>query len=243
MKELQEISTLPPKDASKEVCKEGLKAYREKLFELQNMFYANGNHGLLVILQGTDTSGKDSTIRHVMTCMNPQGVRVQSFKKPTEEELKHDFLWRIYPHIPGKGYIQVFNRSYYEDMIVPMTEQSLPEAIIKERGAFINGLEQHLMQSNIHILKFFLHISPEKQKEKIEERLLKPHKRWKYSHDDAKTNREWTAGMKAYNLLLKQCKEPAWHIIPSDKKWYRNYMVAKVLTEYMEGLNLQYPTG
>ena len=241
MKTLQAIPTIPPASTSKEACIEQLKAYREKLFELQNIFYANGHHGLLIILQGTDTSGKDSTIRHVMTCMNPQGLRVQSFKKPTEIELAHDFLWRIYPHIPSKGYIQVFNRSYYEDIIVPMSEKSLPEDRIKDRYEFINSFEKHLTRNGIHVLKFFLHISPEKQQKKIEERLLKPHKRWKYSHDDAKTKKEWKDSMQVYNLLLTKCNNPEWHVIPSDKKWYRNYLVAKVLTEYLESLDLKYP--
>lgn len=241
MKTLKDISTLPAAEYSKEACKKGLKEYREKLFALQNLFYANSNSALLIILQGPDTSGKDGTIRHVMTCMNPQGVRVKSFKKPTEEELQHDYLWRVYPHIPGKGMVQVFNRSYYEDIIVPMVEKTLPEGRPEERMAFINNWEQHLVRNGIHLLKFFLHISPEKQQEKIRERQLKPHKQWKYSREDKNAGRDWNATAGAYELVINNCNNPEWNIIPADKKWYRNYAVAKKIAEYLESLELKYP--
>ncbi len=241
MKKLKEISTLPPKQASKDECKDELTAFHKQLFELQNVFYADGRYGLLIILQGMDTSGKDGTIRHVMTCMNPMGLRVQSFKKPTEEEQKHDFLWRIYPHIPAKSMIEVFNRSYYEDITVPLVNNTLTEEKLKHRYKLINELEQHLVQNDIHVLKFFLHISEEKQEEKIKERLSKPHKRWKYSKEDEKAAKNWDAYTAVYDKLIEQCNDIPWHIIPADKRWYRNYSVAKIINKHLNQLNLKYP--
>jgi PPK2 family polyphosphate:nucleotide phosphotransferase len=242
MKELKNISTKPPKQASKSKCKAELTAFHKQLFELQNVFYADGRYGLLIILQGMDTSGKDGTVRHVMTCMNPMGLRVQSFKKPTEEELKHDFLWRLYPHIPEKGMIQVFNRSYYEDIIVPTINGTLTEEIYKHRCFFINALEQHLLQNDIHVLKFFLHISKQEQEERIEERLLEPHKRWKYSKEDVKASNKFDSYTEIYNNIIEKCRGIPWHVIPSDKRWYRNYKVAEIVLNHMQSLKLMYPT-
>ena len=241
MKKLKEISTLPPEQASKRESKDYLTVFHKQLFELQNVFYADGRFGLLIILQGMDTSGKDGTIRHVMTCMNPMGLRVQSFKKPTEEEEKHDFLWRIYPHIPAKSMMEVFNRSYYEDIIVPSINGTLTEDKLKHRCKLINELEQHLVQNDIHVLKFFLHISQDEQKERIIDRLTKPHKRWKYSKEDDKAAEKWDAYTDIYDHVIGHCNEIPWHIVPADKRWFRNHTVAKILTEHLEQLNLKYP--
>lgn len=243
MNELNHISTLPPKEATKGVCKDNLTTFHKQLFELQNVFYADGRYGLLIILQGMDTSGKDGTIRHVMTCMNPMGVRVQSFKKPTKEELKHDFLWRIYPHIPEKSMIQVFNRSYYEDIIIPTINNTLTEDKFKHRCLLINEVEQHLEQNNILVLKFFLHISSNEQEERIKERLTKPHKRWKYSKEDKQAAKKYEEYIEAYNQIIVQCNKVPWHVIQADKRWYRNYSVAKILTEYLKKLDLKYPNS
>ncbi len=241
MIDLNTISTKPPSNISKSETKKDLAQLRKELFELQNKFYADGRFGLLIILQGMDTSGKDGTIRHALSSMNPQGVQVKSFKKPTEEELKHDFLWRVYTHIPPKGMIQVFNRSYYEDIIMPSLNSSLPDEILAHRCMFIKYLEQHLRLSNIHVLKFFLHISKEEQKERIQERLIKPHKRWKYSAEDEKAAKQWDAYRAAYNRVMNNCDDPSWYIIPADKRWYRNFSVAKILTEHLKKHNLKYP--
>lgn len=238
---LNEISTLPPEGIGKEYCKKELYEFHKQLFELQNVFYADGRFGLLIILQGMDTSGKDGTIRHVMTCMNPMGLYVHSFKKPTDEELKHDFLWRVYSHIPPKSMIQVFNRSYYEDIIMPAVNESQSVDRIQHRKNLINELEQHLVQNDIHVLKFFLHISPEEQKERIKERLSKPHKRWKYSKEDDEASINWNDYNNAYNSIIADCNNIPWQIIPSDKRWYRNYLVAKEITSYLKNLNLKYP--
>ncbi|PIB38631.1 PPK2 family polyphosphate kinase [Maribacter sp. 4G9] len=241
MIDLKTISTEPPSGISKKEINKGLVQYRNELFELQNKFYADSRFGLLIILQGMDTSGKDGTIRHALSGMNPQGVRVKSFKKPTEEELKHDFLWRVYPDIPEKGMIQVFNRSYYEDILVPRVLNSVSEEILAHRCKLLKYLEQHLRQNNIHVLKFFLHISKEQQQERINERLIKPHKRWKYSAEDEKAANQWGAYQNAYNMAINNCDDPPWHIVPADKRWYRNYSVAKIVTEHLKKHKLTYP--
>lgn len=239
---LDTISTKPPSNISKGEAKKSLSKLRKELFELQNKFYADGRFGLLIILQGMDTSGKDGTIRNAFSSMNPQGVQVKSFKAPTEEELSHDFLWRVYPHIPAKRMIEVFNRSYYEDILFPLVNNSLPEEVIHHRCRLLKSLEHHLRQNNIHVLKFFLHISKEEQKERINDRLLKPYKRWKYSIEDEKAAKQWDAYKAAYDMVLNNCDDPSWHIVPADKRWFRNYYVANILTEHLEKHSLKYPT-
>lgn len=241
MNDLNNSPTTPPIGVDKMTCKNLLMSFHKKLFDLQNKFYADGRYGLIIILQGVDTSGKDGTIRHVMTCMNPMGVVVKSFKKPTEEEEKHDFLWRIYPHIPSRSMIQVFNRSYYEDILVPVITNTLSDDKLQHRIDMINQLENHLEQNNIHVLKLFLHISKNKQEKRISERLLNPAKQWKYSKDDNIAASKFDEYIEVYDSLIKNCTESNWHIIPSDKRWYRNYLVAEILTSHLENLNLNYP--
>lgn len=241
MIKLKDISPLSPDNYSKKECDGEMKTFHKKLFELQNVFYADGRFALLVVFQGLDTSGKDGSIRHVMSCMNPMGVHVHSFKEPSPEELKHDFLWRLYPHFPAKGMIEVFNRSYYEDIIVPSIENSLTKKNIDHRCELINLLEQHLQMSHVHVLKFFLHVSKGEQEKRIHERLTEPHKLWKYSKNDKSVADKWDDYIKVYDMVINTCKTPEWHIIPADQRWYRNYAVAKVLTEHLESLNLKYP--
>jgi len=241
MKKLKDFSTKPPDGFSKKECNKEMKAFHNKLFELQNEFYADSRFALLVVFQALDTAGKDGSIRHVMSCMNPMGVAVNSFKQPSPEELKHDFLWRIYPHFPAKGMIEVFNRSYYEDILVPSIAKTLPQKHIDHRCQLINLVEQHLEMSNVHVLKFFLHVSSEEQEKRIEERLTQPHKRWKYSKNDKTVANKWGDYMKVYDMIINTCNTPEWHIIPADKRWYRNYAVAKILTEHLESLHLKYP--
>lgn len=243
MATLKNTPTSPPEAYSKKECKKTLVALQDKLFDLQNLFYADGHFGLLIILQGLDTSGKDGTVRHVMSCMNPMGVHVKSFKQPTEEELQHDFLWRIYPHLPAKGVIEVFNRSYYEDILVPSINKSIPKKEIQRRSQLLNTLEDHLALSNIHVLKFFLHISKEEQKCRIKERLILPHKRWKYDKADIEVAEKWDDYIKVYDKMINDSNSTPWHIIPADKRWYRNYAVAKIVTEHLESLSLQYPNN
>ncbi|GAA0195492.1 polyphosphate kinase [Fulvivirga kasyanovii] len=241
MVDLDKISTLPPEGADKQDYKQHLSDLRDELFQLQNKLYADGRYSVLIVLQGLDTSGKDGTIRHSFSGMNPQGVQVTSFKKPSEDEMKHDFLWRVYPHFPAKGMIRVFNRSYYEDILVPTVHQSLSDEVLLHRASLINELEHHLSASNTLILKYYLHISPEEQKERIEERKSKPHKRWKYAKEDEKIPLQWDDYKQAYHTVLNKCNHIPWHIIPSDKRWYRNHTAAKILLDELKKLDLRYP--
>jgi PPK2 family polyphosphate:nucleotide phosphotransferase len=239
MNTLNDISVEPVNNLSKDVAKEALKKLRKELFELQNKFYADGRFALLIILQGMDTSGKDGTIRHVFSSMN----QVKSFKKPTEEELSHDFLWRVYSHVPPKGVIQIFNRSYYEDIIMPIIENKSSDKMMIHRCKLIKNLEEHFELNNITVIKMFLHISKEEQEKRIKERLTKPHKRWKYSKEDTNVAKLWHKYQTAYNSIINNCDSPDWNIIPANKKWYRNYQVAKILTEHLKNLNLKYPNN
>lgn len=241
MTKLKNFPTSPSEKFSKKKCNEQLEGFHKKLFDLQNVFYADARFALLIIFQGVDTSGKDGSIRHVMTSMNPMGVQVKSFKKPLEEELTHDFLWRVYPHFPAKGMIQVFNRSYYEDILVPSIENKLSKEGLHHRCQLLNSLEQHLELSNTHVLKFFLHVSKEEQKKRIKERLTQPHKRWKYAEEDEAAADKWDDYMDVYEMIINKCNGHPWHIIPADKRWHRNYAVAKVLTDHLESLHLKFP--
>jgi PPK2 family polyphosphate:nucleotide phosphotransferase len=243
MKNLTSLSTLPPAEADKQYCKKELKKIKEELFSLQNKFYVDGHYGLLIILQGVDTAGKDGTIRHAFSGMNPMGIQVTAFKKPMGQELGHDFLWRIYPHFPAKGMIRVFNRSYYEDILVPFVNKTLSKDHLHHRCAFINELEEHLIQNDFHILKFFLHISEEEQKERIAERKTQPNKKWKYDITDEEAPKEWQDYMNAYSRVMENCSQHPWHIIPADKRWYRNFKVAETVCQHLKSLHLKYPAS
>lgn len=225
--------TLPPDNTKKTDTKQILKVLKKSLFLLQNKLHAQAKNGLLVVLQGTDTSGKDGVIRHVFSCMNPTGIRVTSFKKPTEIELKHDFLWRIYPHFPAKGAIAIFNRSYFEDILVPLRLGIIDDETLQHRVNLINTIENHLQKSGITVLKFHLVISKEEQQKRIQERINNPEKQWKLSPEDMEINEQWEDQQSAYNYVTKHCNDIPWISIPADKKWYRNYLVAKHVEEAM----------
>jgi PPK2 family polyphosphate:nucleotide phosphotransferase len=242
MKNINTISTNPPKGISKKEANSDLIKLREKLFMLQNFFYAERKHSLLIILQGMDTSGKDGTIRHVFSCINPQGCNVKSFKTPTEEEKLHDFLWRIYPHLPEKGMMEIFNRSHYEDILFPVVHNSINKKEIEKRHEIISNVEEHLQNNNTIILKFFLHISEKEQKKRIKLRLTDPEKKWKYNVNDKKEAKNWDEYIAAYQNVLNGCsKKTPWIIVPADKKWYRNYLVANTIVETLENLKMKYP--
>lgn len=229
--------------ASKAEAEERLQAARDRLRELQSVLYAEHRHALLIVLQAMDAGGKDGTIRHVMRGVNPQGVRVTSFKTPTPEELDHDFLWRIHPHVPGKGMIGIFNRSHYEDVLIVRVEQLVPRAVWEARYDHINHFERLLADSGVTIVKFFLHISKEEQKKRFLARLHEPDKRWKFSKGDLAVREKWDDYMRAYEDALTRCNTPwaPWHIVPADRKWYRNLVIAETLVETLEGLNMRYP--
>ncbi len=242
MYRLKEYSTSAPKDVDASQIKQELTQIQSRLFELQRLLYANSKHSLLIVLQGLDAAGKDSTIRHVFSCINPMGCNVKSFKKPNEVERMHGFLWRIYPHLPAKGMIQIFNRSHYEDILVPTVHGTHDLEIIEHRFNYINNFEQHLTTNNTIIVKFFLHLSEGIQKEKLKQRITDPRRKWKYDIADTKEQKNRKAYIKVYQEIFKRCgPEIPWQIVPSDQKWYRNYLVAKRVMKELEALEMKYP--
>jgi PPK2 family polyphosphate:nucleotide phosphotransferase len=215
----------------------------ERMAELQNVLYAEGKRALLIVLQAMDAGGKDGTIRKIMSGINPQGVRVTSFKKPTEEELSHDFLWRIHKVVPPRGMIGIFNRSHYEDVLVVRIHNLVPKKIWQKRYEHINNFERLLADSDVTILKFYLHISLEEQKERFEARLKQPHKRWKFNPADLPERALWDDYMKAFEDVFERCSTEAapWYIVPANKKWYRNVAISEVIVNTLVGLDLKYP--
>ncbi|HEU0046806.1 MAG TPA: polyphosphate kinase 2 family protein [Nitrososphaera sp.] len=215
----------------------------ERLEELQERLYAEHLRSLRIVLQGMDASGKDGTIKHVMRGLNPQACTVVSFKVPAGEELDHDFLWRIESAMPRKGYIGVFNRSQYEDVLAARVHKLVPAKVWKERYGQINRFEELKSELGTTILKFFLHISKDEQKRRLEERLASPRKNWKFSMADVTERKLWNEYQKAYEDALTKCstKWAAWYIVPSNHKWYRNWMVARTILEKLESLDPEYP--
>lgn len=205
----------------------------EELVELQELLYAARQQSALVVLQGRDTSGKDGTIRNVAGPLNSQGCSVASFKVPTEEELAHDFLWRVHARTPPAGHIQIFNRSHYEDVLVARVHKLVPEAVWRERYEHINAFERLLADSSTIILKFYLHISKEEQAERLREREEDPTKSWKLSVGDWKEREYWDDYSAAYEDVLNRCstKHAPWFVVPADKKWFRNLAVAEALRD------------
>lgn len=222
-----------------------LRANLDRLNELQNLLYADSGHALLIILQAMDAGGKDSTIRHVAGAFNPQGVRVVSFKVPTEHELAHDFLWRVHQQTPRRGEIAIFNRSHYEDVLVVRVHNLVPELVWRQRYDQINAFEQLLADNGVTILKFFLHISKEEQKQRFEERLRNPRKNWKFRRGDLSERAVWDEYMAAYEEALSRCstEHASWIVVPADHKWYRNLVVSRFLIRAIESLELSYPPG
>jgi PPK2 family polyphosphate:nucleotide phosphotransferase len=239
---LRKIETAAPKKVTKESVKEEFDVLYHRLSELQNLLYAEGKHALLVVLQGMDASGKDGLIRDVFGAVNPMGCRVIAYKKPTELEMKHDFLWRIHQNVPEKGMIHVFNRSHYEDVLVQSVHKWVDEKTIKQRFDHINNFEKLLMQSGTTVLKFYLHISHKEQLERLQERMSDESKMWKYNENDMKERAYWEDYMKAYDDVFSNCSEYAeWNIIPADQNWYKEYLVAKKLLETLEGFKMKFP--
>jgi PPK2 family polyphosphate:nucleotide phosphotransferase len=240
--ELNKINTVASKDVDKDELKKELWSLHKKMFALQHLFYANANRSMLIIFQGMDTSGKDGTIRHVFSCVNPLGVHATSFTAPCDKERVHDFLWRIYQRLPEKGAIQIFNRSHYEDILVPTVHQVVDEKLIERRYDYINSFERQLQDSGTIILKFYLHISKNEQKKRLEERQTDPLKKWKYKDSDGEESKKWDLYMETYEKIINRCgPDIPWHIIPADDKWYRNYLVAKTIVKKLESLKMEFP--
>jgi PPK2 family polyphosphate:nucleotide phosphotransferase len=227
------------KESAKQVMQEKL----ERLDELQERLYAEGRRSLLIVLQAMDTGGKDGTIRHVMSGVNHQGCRVASFKAPTQAELAHDFLWRIHREVPGRGMIGIFNRSHYEDVLITRVHGWVSDKLAEKRFRQINDFERLLAKNGTTILKFFLHISKEEQRKRLQERIDEPKKRWKFNRQDLEERRFWGAYMRAYEEAIEatSTQHAPWYIIPADKRWYRNLAVADTIVDTLEDMNPRYP--
>lgn len=239
---IKDISTRAPKEFDKAQTKQKTTELLGELDELQNVFYAEGKYSILVILQGMDASGKDGAINKVFTSINPQGIQVKSFKAPVGEETTHDFLWRIHPHAPAKGMIQIFNRSQYEDILITRVHKWCDDETAEKRIKAINNFEKLLRDNNnTIILKFYLHISKEEQKERLDERMVNPKKMWKYNPNDFKEAELWDDYMKMYDDCFNKCNEIPWIIVPSDQNWYKEYIIAHTLHKTLKSLKSEYP--
>jgi PPK2 family polyphosphate:nucleotide phosphotransferase len=242
MKKLDDISTRAPEEFDKKETKSQTEKLQQELDDLQNLLYAEGKHSVLIILQGMDASGKDGTIRKVFSHINPQGVNVKSFKAPTEEEKSHDFLWRLHKEAPAKGMIQIFNRSHYEDVLITRVHGWCDDATAKKRFSAINDFEKLLrIHNSTLILKFYLHISPEEQKERLLERIEQKEKHWKYNENDFKEAEYWKSYRKMYEDVFENCNEIPWNIVAADQNWYKEYVVTKVLVDSLKSLDMKYP--
>jgi PPK2 family polyphosphate:nucleotide phosphotransferase len=222
---------------------EQIQANLKRMATLQELMFAEGKHGLLIVLQAMDGGGKDSTIRHVMAGFNPQGCHVASFVVPTKLELAHDFLWRVHPHAPQRGFASIFNRSHYEDVLVARVNELVPTAVWQARYEHINAFERLLADSEVTIRKFLLHISKDEQKRRLEERLERREKNWKFNPEDLKTRAKWDDYMRAFEDAITRCNQPwaPWYIVPANCKWYRNLFVSTVLVEAMQQMDMHYP--
>jgi PPK2 family polyphosphate:nucleotide phosphotransferase len=214
-----------------------------KLDKLQEVLYAQGKHAILIVFQAMDGGGKDGAISHVFRGVNPQGCTVASFKEPTHLELAHDFLWRIHNATPPRGMIGIFNRSHYESVLVERVKSLVPEKVWSKRYDHINNFERTLADEGTTIIKFFLHISWEEQKSRMEKRLADPTKNWKFSDSDLKERKRWDSYMEAYQDALKRCSTECapWYVVPADNKWFRNWVVSDTIIRTLEKLDLQYP--
>jgi PPK2 family polyphosphate:nucleotide phosphotransferase len=214
-----------------------------KLDDLQEALFAGASRSILLVLQGMDTSGKGGTIRHACGLINPQGLYIHSFKKPTRAELRHDFLWRVRRALPAPGMIGVFDRSHYEDVLIARVDSLVPEEVWRARYDAINAFEQELAASGTTVVKCFLHISPEEQLKRLEARLERPEKRWKYNPADLDARAKWDSYQEAYTEALARTDSDTapWYVVPSDHKWYRNWAVSELLLETLQEVDPQYP--
>jgi PPK2 family polyphosphate:nucleotide phosphotransferase len=239
----------------KDDAQEKLQRLKSKLYDLLYLMYAHQRYSLLIILQGIDASGKDGVVRHIFSCVNPQGVNVFSFKKPTEEELRHDFLWRCHRHTPESGLTSIFNRSYYEEVSTVRVHpeylklQNLPDEMLKNEDFFerrfshINNFEKMLADRGTIVLKFFLHISKDEQKERLQDRLRESKRNWKFSLDDIRERKFWDDYMNAFSDMIDKTNtnHAPWHVIPANNKWYRDYLITNTLVDALDNLKMSFP--
>jgi PPK2 family polyphosphate:nucleotide phosphotransferase len=228
---------------SQEAAAPELERYLQKLTQLQGLLYAEKKHAILIVLQGMDASGKDGTIKHVFGALNPQGASVASFKQPTPIERDHDFLWRVHPHAPPKGWVAIFNRSHYEDVLVTRVHKLVDKSTCEARCDLIRSFELGLKESGTMILKFFLHISKEEQLARFCKRLDDPLRNWKISESDYSERPLWDAYMEAIEAALSATSTPEapWYVIPANHKWFRNLAVSRIVADTMEALGMSFP--
>ncbi|HYH43914.1 MAG TPA: PPK2 family polyphosphate kinase [Burkholderiales bacterium] len=229
----------PDRDA----LEEGIDEQVDRIGALQRMLYADGGHAMLIVLQGRDASGKDGTIRKVFTGVDPQGIEVTSYGVPSEIEQRHDFLWRIHHRVPPRGIIGVFNRSHYEDVLVPRVHGDITKAVLERRFAQINDFERMLAANGVSILKFFLHISRAEQKKRLEKRLSDPEKNWKFRAGDLSDRAKWGAYSAAYRDAIRRCSTTwaPWYVVPADDKKVRTLLIARTIADALERLKLRWP--
>ncbi|MBE0608968.1 MAG: polyphosphate kinase 2 family protein, partial [Dehalococcoidia bacterium] len=218
---------------------------RTRINELQDILYADERYAMLVVIQGIDTAGKDSTINSVFQEVGPIGCQVSSFKVPTPEELAHDYLWRYRRQTPEKGHIQIFNRSYYEAVLVERVKKIAPKDVWQRRYQDINEFEEYLVRNGTIVMKFFMVISKDEQRERLQERIDNPRKQWKFRLGDLDDRKLWDEYIEAFDDAIERCntKTAPWHVVPANKKWYRDIVVARALVEKLESLDLRYPPG
>jgi PPK2 family polyphosphate:nucleotide phosphotransferase len=230
-------------DEGKAAAKAETEKHIDRVSRLQERLYGNNSRALLIVLQGMDTSGKDSTIKQVMSGVNPQGCKVVAFKTPSTEELARDFLWRVHREVPPRGFIGIFNRSHYEDVLITRVHGWVSKTVVKRRYDHIREFEDMLTENGTAILKFFLHISKDEQKKRLEERIHDPEKQWKWNSGDLEERERWADYMQAFEDVLSatSTEEAPWYIVPSNRKWYRNLVVADRIAQALEAMNLKTP--
>lgn len=240
--DINNIDTRAPQGLTKEDIKDKTDKISRKLADLQHILYAEKKRGVLVVFQGMDASGKDGATRKVFRYCSPTGINAYPFKKPNEVEMRHDFLWRVHKLVPEKGMIQVFNRSHYEDVLIQRVHQWIDEKKVDQRFAAINAFEHNLVQDNqTHIFKFYLHLSRDRQKQKLQERIDDPRKQWKHNPNDWNEHEKWDQYMQCYQDMIDRSEIP-WYVVPADQRWYRDYFIASTLLSEMEKMDLILPT-
>lgn len=237
---LSKLATAPAENLDKKAIEKENNKMLEQIIDQQKLMQAEGKNSLLIILQGMDAAGKSGAAR-VLAGVNPAGIKVKSFKKPTEEEFAHDFLWRIHPHVPRKGMIQIFDRSHYEDILVPSVMGYIDSKIVDERYNIINNFENLLQTNGTTILKFYLHVSKETQEERLMERVNNPQKHYKHNDGDWETREHWDKYMDVYENIFKKCNDVPWQIIPSDKNWYKEHLISEAILKAFHEMNMEWP--
>ncbi len=239
---LHNINTQAPQKFNKERTKKEFQKLKFTIEELQNLLFAEGKHALLIIMQGLDASGKDGAVKNVFEAVNPMGCRVMAFKKPTELEMKHDFLWRIHQNVPEKGMITIFNRSHYEDVLIQRVHHWVDMKTIRQRFEHINNFEKLMVETGTTVLKFYLHVSKDEQLIRLNERLSDKTKMWKQSDEDLKEREYWNDYINAYEDVFENCsKNVDWQIIPADQNWYKEYLIATKVVDTLQGFKMKFP--